>query len=63
MPIMEYNCKQCNRTFEVLHTWSERRYNTRPCPSCDNMAVKIPSLNNFLLKGGGWEKDGYQKTG
>ena len=32
------------------------------CPVCNNPAKRIISLSSFELKGGGWYKDGYQKS-
>jgi putative FmdB family regulatory protein len=31
------------------------------CPTCGKPADKIPATTNFILKGGGWYKDGYSK--
>jgi hypothetical protein len=29
------------------------------CPKCGELALVIPSISSFHLKGSGWEKDGY----
>jgi len=55
-PIYEYKCNLCGRVFSELlkankkHVW---------CPYCRGLGVKIPSRNNFTLKGTGWSKDGF----
>jgi len=61
MPIHEYRCNSCDRTDEHLTTYEERD-NPRVCPTCgDNMVRVLFSQTSFMLKGGGWYKDGYQK--
>ncbi|MFH1831162.1 MAG: zinc ribbon domain-containing protein [Pseudomonadota bacterium] len=57
MPIYEYNCKSCGKRFECMQKISEPPI--APCPKCGGTADRIISKTSFLLKGGGWYKDGY----
>jgi len=55
MPIFEYICKSCGESIEV---WG----NDEPlCPKCKNKMEKIISKSTFILKGGGWYSEGYNK--
>ncbi|MDY0297650.1 MAG: zinc ribbon domain-containing protein [Acidobacteriota bacterium] len=52
MPIYEYRCTQCGRTFEVL-----QRINAEPlqqCIHCGGKVEKLVSASSFQLKGSGW---------
>ena len=58
MPIYEYDCKACGEVRERLQK------STDPAPLCPNgcgerMAKKV-SASGFILKGSGWERDGYK---
>ena len=68
MPIYEYRCQKCGFKFEI-----KQKVDENP-PSCDNVVVsgsverkcggiceKLISKSSFVLKGGGWYKDGYVK--
>jgi|TARA_R110000787_G_scaffold19595_3_gene58617 putative FmdB family regulatory protein len=60
MPIYICKCKACKTEEDVLMK------TTDPMPKCDNCGCtteKGIARTNFALKGGGWEKDGYQKGG
>lgn len=57
MPVYEYECKKCDKVFEV-----QQKMNDAPlsgCPECLSPVKKLISLNSFQLKGGGWYADGY----
>jgi putative FmdB family regulatory protein len=58
MPLYEYKCSKCDRTFEKMQKFSDP-----PLTSCncgENGAVqRLISPPAFHLKGGGWYKDGY----
>ena len=57
MPIYEYHCPHCGKTFEE---WLKTSGNSSadasayPCPSCGTASPRILSSTSFLLKGGGW---------
>jgi putative FmdB family regulatory protein len=63
MPIVRYQCKQCENTWETFYkTFTEREQDEpkEPCPKCDSVdkSVQIGGTS-FILKGGGWAKDLY----
>ncbi len=53
MPIYEYYCAHCDRTFEE---WTQ--HHDAPasmcCPKCGGEAGRIVSNTSFMLKGQGW---------
>ncbi len=57
MPVYEYECKDCEKVFEV-----QQRITDDPltiCPECQGEVRKLMSMTSFQLKGGGWYADGY----
>jgi len=61
MPIYEYQCSKCNRVTEKLQGFSDPPLKT--CPHCRGRVRKLVSNSSFVLKGGGWYRDGYSSTG
>lgn len=60
MPIYEYECDECGR-FEELQKASDTPL--EKCPKCGGKAKRVMSTGtSFILKGGGWAFDGYQKV-
>jgi putative FmdB family regulatory protein len=58
MPIYEYRCNGCEKTFEVIQKFSDDPI--KECIHCSGKkVVKLISQSSFILKGGGWHKDGY----
>jgi putative FmdB family regulatory protein len=57
MPIYEYNCKKCNKHFEIVQKITDKP--EAKCPVCGTPAKRLISQTSFALKGGGWYKDGY----
>ena len=58
MPLYEYGCDACGHTLEIQQKLAEAPLKT--CPSCGKDELhKIISATAFVLKGGGWYKDGY----
>ncbi len=52
MPLYEYKCKSCNKTFEVL-----QRISAEPlanCKFCRGEVEKLISVSSFQFKGSGW---------
>ncbi|MCP5106583.1 MAG: zinc ribbon domain-containing protein [bacterium] len=52
MPLYEYECKSCNKTFEML-----QRINAEPlteCVHCQGDVEKLISVSSFQFKGSGW---------
>lgn len=57
MPLYEYTCESCQNSHEQLHGIGDT---PGPCPACGNERLtKKVSAAAFVLKGGGWFKDGY----
>jgi len=64
MPLYEFECANCDWG-DVEKQMSISKYieekNQTECPVCQtNMKPKV-SRSDFVLKGGGWYKDGYHK--
>ena len=57
MPIYEYECQSCGRSFEYMQSISEPPKTT--CEACGGALKKQISAAGFILKGGGWYKDLY----
>jgi putative FmdB family regulatory protein len=58
-PIYQYLCK-CGREKEEFVTTISKGKETIDCKDCGRKAKRVPSLGSFILKGGGWYKDGYK---
>src|SRR5262245_45941091 len=60
MPIYEYQCQACGHQFETTQRITEDPL--KDCPSCNAPQLqRLISATAFMLKGGGWYKDGYGK--
>jgi len=58
MPIYEYACPSCGRSFEEwLRSGDDSE--TQPCPSCGASSPRVISNTSFILKGGGWFASSY----
>ncbi len=60
MPIYEYQCAKCGKTFEFMQSFSEAP--KKKCEKCGGKLSKLISAAGFILKGGGWYKDLYAST-
>lgn len=60
MPVYEYECKACEKVFEVQQKMADAPLTH--CPDCDGPISKLMSMSSFQLKGGGWYADGYSST-
>ncbi len=60
MPIYEYECRDCQKVFEVQQKISDEPL--KECPQCKGDVKKLISANSFQLKGGGWYADGYSSV-
>lgn len=62
MPIYEYQCAACNRSFEAWQKISDRPL--RKCEYCGSRKVsKLISQSAFHLKGSGWYITDYARKG
>ncbi len=59
MPIYEYRCSKCGKTFEALQAISAEPL--KKCIYCRGKATKIVSLSSFQFKGSGWYITDYKK--
>ena len=60
MPVYEYECPGCEKTFEVQQRMADDPLKT--CPDCGGEVRKLISMSSFQLKGGGWYADGYGQS-
>lgn len=60
MPIYEYQCEKCKKSFERFQRISDKPLEN--CPDCDGAIKRLISQTSFSLKGGGWYKDGYSSA-
>ena len=61
MPLYDYACQSCGRTTEIL-----QRFEDPPlaiCPHCGGEMKKLLSAPAFHLKGSGWYKTDYARSG
>jgi putative FmdB family regulatory protein len=66
MPFIDYKCKneECNHEFNVFYTSQsakDREEAEEKCPKCGSTEKEqqISRETSFVLKGGGWFKQGY----
>ena len=59
MPIYEYRCNDCEKDLEVIQKFSDNPLTE--CPECQGNLQRLTSQSAFVLKGGGWYKEGYSK--
>lgn len=61
MPLFDYKCTECETVTEVLQGHDDEEL--IQCPECDgtDSMERLISPSSFILKGGGWYKDGYSK--
>lgn len=57
MPVYEYECKECDKVFEIQQKIADAPLTI--CPECEGEVTKLMSMTSFQLKGGGWYADGY----
>ena len=61
MPIYEYRCKKCGKTFEYMQRMSDAP--KKKCEACGASALeRLISNTSFQLKGSGWYKDLYSSS-
>ena len=61
MPIYEYRCKKCGKTFEYMQRMTDAP--KKKCEACGASALeRLISNTSFQLKGSGWYKDLYSSS-
>jgi putative FmdB family regulatory protein len=58
MPIYEYRCEKCGKTFELLQKIEEAP--ATQCVECGGKLQKLISQTSFQLKGSGWYATDYK---
>ncbi len=60
MPVYEYECEECKHVNERTHSIKDIITKLK-CDKCEKLAKvkRLISTTSFVLKGGGWFKDGY----
>lgn len=61
MPLYEYKCHSCGKTFEVLQKFSDDPVKTHE--GCGGVTERLISATAFHLKGSGWYATDYAKGG
>ena len=59
MPLYEYRCQTCERSFERLERASEPKNGT--CPDCGGTARRLLGAPALQFKGSGWYVNDYGK--
>jgi len=59
MPIYEFVCSKCGEIEDKLVSMGTKKIK---CTKCGGAADKVMSAPSFILKGGGWESDGYSNS-
>lgn len=59
MPIYEYYCENCDKTYEFFQRITDKPKET--CEVCSGHLTKQISLSSFHLKGSGWYVTDYAK--
>jgi putative FmdB family regulatory protein len=59
MPLYEYKCESCGKTFEVIQKFADEPLKTHP--ECGGIVEKLFSAPAFHLKGTGWYATDYGK--
>jgi putative FmdB family regulatory protein len=64
MPTYPYKCHECGKRFEVIQKISAEKHTqcAQVNPSCEKKTAPVERMianPSFVLKGGGWYKDGY----
>ena len=52
MPIYEYQCRKCGKSFEIVQRVSEPEL--KSCKFCKGLVKRLMSVTSFQLKGSGW---------
>jgi putative FmdB family regulatory protein len=61
MPLYEYRCSKCDKTFEVIQKFSDAPIGEHE--GCGGKVERLMSAPSFHLKGSGWYATDYAKTG
>ena len=60
MPIYEYECLENGHQFEALQKITDKPL--KSCKICNSPVRRLISNTSFILKGGGWYAENYNKS-
>lgn len=65
MPIYEFRCFKCRKVIELQRNIKDESTPLCMEPGCDGQQEmeRLISPSSFSLKGSGWARDGYSKSG
>ncbi len=61
MPLYEYSCHRCGKTFEVMQKFSDEPLTTHE--NCGGAVERLISAPSFQFKGTGWYVTDYGRNG
>jgi putative FmdB family regulatory protein len=61
MPLYEYRCSKCGRTFERIQKFSDKP--AAKCPECGGRSKRLLSAPAIHFKGTGWYVTDYARKG
>ena len=61
MPLYEYSCHRCGKTFEVMQKFSDEPLTTHE--NCGGEVERLISAPSFQFKGTGWYVTDYGRNG
>src|SRR5712691_4687792 len=61
MPLYEYRCSKCEKTFEVIQKFADAPLTEHE--ACGGTVLRMMSAPSFHLKGSGWYATDYAKGG
>jgi putative FmdB family regulatory protein len=61
MPLYEYSCDRCGKTFEVMQKFSDQPLTTHE--GCGGAVERLISPSAFQFKGSGWYVTDYARNG
>ena len=60
MPVYEYRCKACGKSFEIEHGFNDARPTS--CPACGGQLVRVFHPVGVVFKGSGFHKTDYSSS-
>jgi putative FmdB family regulatory protein len=61
MPVYEYRCKACGRTFDIEHGFHDER--PTKCSACGGQLARVFHPPGVVFKGSGFHKTDYSRSG
>jgi len=61
MPVYEYNCKKCDKSFEIWRSVDQK--GAQKCPTCNGKTEKVFHAPGIIFKGSGFHVNDYGSKG